>query len=84
MAGDDGVDELHDDVAELESGAVAACSTNSVSAPAPDAQNAAITACQSRAELIMIQFMSFQCLSHIQCVVEWCQNGHPTPLPSCH
>lgn len=42
MAGDDGVDELHDDVAELESGAVAACSTNSVSAPAPDAQNAAI------------------------------------------
>ena len=29
-AGDDGVDELQDDVAELESGAIVECSANSV------------------------------------------------------
>jgi len=43
MAGDDGVDELQEDVAELESGAMAACSVNSVAPPAPDGQNAAAT-----------------------------------------
>jgi len=38
-AGDDGVEELHDDVAELESGAIVACSVDSVALlpPPPNA-----------------------------------------------
>jgi len=35
-AGDDGVEELHEDVAELESGAIGECSVNSVVPPPPN------------------------------------------------